>query len=98
MIVESLFAGLDNSFSLQLMRGEDSVDLIHISNYKLEMSNGRVFTDDYLFIEKPLGILEIIIGPLLTDLDIGTHTCWLTTYDPGNTNGVRWPNFKLKVK
>lgn len=98
MIVESLFAGLDNSFSLQLMRGETSVELISISSYRLDLSNGRAFTAPDLFIEKADGIVEIIIGPLLIEADKGSHTCWLTTYDPGNINGIRWPNFKLKVK
>jgi hypothetical protein len=116
MIVETLFAGMDNTFSLQFMRGEFPVNLLQLSQFKLEMSNGRVFDDQSLFIKKTKrrpgnaddaadgsmvdtdGILEVIIGPLLTDEDKGSHTCWMTSYDPINTNGVRWPNFKLKVK
>lgn len=98
MIVETLFAGMDNTFSLQFMRGETSVNLLQLSQYKLEMSNGRVFTDQDLFVEKENGIVEITIGPLLTNADKGSHTCWITTYDPVNVHGVRWPNFKLKVK
>jgi hypothetical protein len=98
MIVETLFAGLDNTFSLQFMRGESSVNLIQLSSYKLELSNGRIFTDPDIFLEKDDGIVEVSIGPLLSEIDKGTHTCWVTTYDPVNTHGVRWPNFKLKVK
>lgn len=98
MIIETLYAGRDNTFSLQLVRGELPVNLLSITGYSLVLSNGRVFDDAGYFTEKANGIVEIAIGGLLTDADIGTHTAYLVTFDLVNTSGVRWPNFKLKVK
>ena len=50
------------------------------------------------FIEKDNGIVEIAIGDLLTAADVGSHVAYLVTFDPINIAGVRWPNFKIKVK
>ena len=97
MIVETLFVGRNNSFSLQLFRASEAIDLMFISRYELYLSNGRVFNDPDLFTEKLKGIVEINIGNLLTEDDLGTHVAYLVTFDPVNSDGVRWPNFKLKV-
>lgn len=97
MIVETLFAGRNNVFSIQLFRGNEAVNLIFLSSYELHLSNGRVFNDQDLFVEKDNGVVEISIGHLLTEDDLGTHKTHLVTFDPGNPEGVRWPNFKLKV-
>lgn len=98
MIIETIFAGRDNTFSLQLVRGEQAINLLSITGYALNLSNGRVFTEPAQFTDKPDGIVEIAIGDLLTSADIGSHTAHLVTFDPVNTHGVRWPNFKLKVR
>lgn len=98
MIAETLYAGRDNTFSLQLVRGESFVNLMSITGYELTLSNGRVFADPALFVEKADGIVEIAIGDLLAAADVGSHTAYLVTFDMVNVNGVRWPNFKLKVK
>lgn len=96
-VIETLYAGRDNTFSLQLVRGEQSVNLMSISGYSLILSNGRVFDDQDRFTEKEDGIVEISIGDLLLAADVGTHTAYLVTFDLVNVHGVRWPNFKLKV-
>lgn len=98
MIIETLFAGRNNTFSLQLVRGEEPINLLAITGYALNLSNGRVFNDLSRFVEKTNGIVEVSIGDLLTASDVGSHTAYLITFDPANTAGVRWPNFKLKVK
>ena len=98
MITETLYAGMDNTFSLQLFRGDEAINLLAITGYSLNLSNGRVFTAIDRFIEKPNGIVEIYIGHLLLAADVGSHTTYLVTFDPVNVNGVRWPNFKLKVR
>ncbi len=97
MVIETLYAGRDNTFSLQLVRGEQPINLLGITGYSLYLSNGKVFTDAELFTEKADGIVEVSIGDLLLPTDVGSHTAYLVTFDPTNTNGVRWPNFKLKV-
>lgn len=97
MIVETLYAGRDNTFSLQLIRGETPINLLAVTGYALHLDNGRVFDDLDRFTEKADGIVEIDIGDLLLDADVGSHGAYLVTYDPGNLNGVRWPKFKLKV-
>ena len=97
MIVETLFAGRDNTFSLQLFRGEQPINLLGITRYELYLGNGRSFLDNRVFTEKSNGIVEISIGAVLTDADVGTHLSYLVTFDPTNIHGVRWPNFKLKV-
>lgn len=106
-IIESIFAGRDNVFSLQLIRGGVPINLLAIVGYELYLSNGRVFKstsritslDDLEggFVEKDNGVVEINIGPLLTGDDLGKHTAYLVTFDLVNTQGVQWPNFKLKV-
>jgi hypothetical protein len=80
------------------VRGGEFVNLLAITGYSLNLSNGRVFTDMTIFTEKPDGIVEINVAPLLTESDIGSHKAFLLTFDPVNTSGVRWPDFKLKVK
>ena len=96
MIVETIFAGRDNTFSLQLIRGGEVVNLLASTGYSLHLSDGTVIDDQSRFVEKADGIIEIAIGDLLTKT--GSFTAHLVTYDLSNTNGVRWPNFKLKVK
>jgi hypothetical protein len=97
MVVETLYVGRNNTFSLQLVRGGSPITLLAILGYELNLSNGLVFNDPALFVEKDDGIVEISIGSLLTADDTGIHTAYLITFDPVNTNGVRWPKFKLKV-
>lgn len=101
MINETIFAGRDNVFSLQLVRGGEPINLLSITGYQLVLSNGKTFTDldmtSGMFLEKPNGVVEISIGDLLEDADKGRHTAYLVTYDPVNDDGIRWPNFKLKV-
>ena len=101
MIVETIFAGRDNTFSLKLVRGGEVVNLLAITGYSLTLSNGKVITsiiNPDSFKEKPNGIVEISVGNLLTDDDLGTQTAYLITFDPVNVHGVQWPNFKLKVR
>jgi len=98
MITETLFAGRNNTFSLQLRRAEEAITLLSIAGYELYLSNGRMFSDPDRFIEKDNGIVEIAIGDLLTAADVGIHVAYLVTFDPVNIAGVRWPNFKIKVK
>lgn len=98
MVIETLFVGRNNTFSLQLRRAEEAITLLSITGYELYLSNGRMFSDLDRFIEKDNGIVEIAIGGLLTAADVGSHVAYLVTFDPINIAGVRWPNFKIKVK
>lgn len=98
MVIETLFVGRNNTFSLQLVRGGDPVVLLSITGYALHLSNGRVFDTQSRFTEKANGVIEISIGDILTQDDVGSHKAYLVTTDPINTAGVRWPDFKLKVR
>ncbi len=98
MVIETLYVGRNNTFSLQLLRDGEPILLMAITGYTLFLSNGRSFDDPNRFIEKDGGIVEVAIGDLLLPTDIGSHTAYLVTFDPVNSNGVRWPNFKLKVR
>ena len=98
MVIETLFVGRNNTFSLQLLRADEAITLMAIIGYELHLSNGRMFNDLDRFVEKDNGIVEIAIGDLLSLPDVGTHTAYLITYDPINNAGVRWPNFKIKVR
>lgn len=97
-VVETLYVGRDNTFSLQLLRKEEPIALLAITAYELHLSSGRSFIDQDRFIVKEDGIVEVNIGDLLTEDDVGSHTAYIVTFDPVNTCGVRWPNFKLKVR
>lgn len=104
MIIETIYAGRDNTFSLQLVRGGQAINLLSITGYELTLSNGRVFsqlstgTSNDFFVEKDDGIVEIHVGEMLLEEDIGKHTAYLVTFDPINEHGVRWPSFKLQVR
>ena len=98
MITETIYIGRDNSFSLQLIRGGEAINLSVIRSYELHTSSELVFNDPDMFIVKPDGVVEIVIGSQMTEDDLGSHTAWMVTYDHINVQGVRWPNFKLKVK
>lgn len=98
MVVETLYVGRNNVFSLRLMRDGEAISLLAITGYALHLSNGRVFTDPERFVEKPDGVVEIAVGDLLTEVDVGSHRAHLVTFDPVNVAGVRWPDFKLKVR
>lgn len=97
-ITETIFAGRDNTFSLRLTRGGVPENLMAVNGYALHIGEFPPFTDRELFIEKEDGIVEINIAPLLTLEHVGSFKSHLVTYDPINNNGVRWPDFKLKVK
>jgi hypothetical protein len=106
MITETIFAGRNNTFSLQLVRGGEAVNLLSITGYELVLSedpdlrfqdvNQSTF-DEGIFIEKGNGVVEINIGTRLTEDNVGKYKAYLVTYDPVNLNGVRWPPFYLKV-
>lgn len=98
MVVETLFVGRNNTFSLRLLRADEAINLLAITGYELHLSNGRMFDDLDRFTEKEGGVVEIAIGDLLTPADVGSQRAYLVTYDPVNINGVRWPDFKIKVK
>lgn len=98
MVVETLYVGRNNVFSLRLMRDGEAISLLAILGYSLHLSNGRVFDDQSRFVEKPDGVVEIAVGDLLTEADVGSHRAYLVTFDPVNAAGVRWPDFKLKVR
>ena len=98
MVVETLYVGRNNVFSLRLVRDGEPINLLAILGYSLHLSNGRVFSDVDRFVEKPDGVVEISVGDLLTEADVGSHRAYLVTFDPVNAAGVRWPDFKLKVR
>lgn len=97
MVVETLYIGRNNTFSLQLCRADEPINLMSITTYELHLPDVAVFDNQDLFVEKDNGIVEISIGALLTEAHLGTHRAYLVTYDPVNNEGVRWPPFKLKV-
>lgn len=98
MITEIVYAGRDNTFSLRLIRGSEAVNLMAVQGYALVIDGLRTFSDRVLFAEKPDGIVEIRIGKLLSAEEAGSYRAHLVTFDPVNTQGVRWPDFKLKIK
>lgn len=98
MVIETLYVGRNNTFSLQLLRAGEAISLLAITGYALRLSNGKVFDDQARFTEKADGVVEVSVGDLLTADDVGSHKAHLVTTDPINTAGVRWPDFKLKVR
>lgn len=99
MIVETLFVGRDNTMSLRLLRGGVPVNIVGIvTGYALHWPDGRVFNEPSRFVPKKDGVVEISIGDILTLDDVGSRKAHLVTYDAINVHGVRWPDFKLKVR
>jgi len=97
-IVETIYVGKDNTFSLQFLRDGVPVSTLSFTGYELHFTDGRVFSDPAYFNPKSEGIVEISVGQTMTALDIGKHTAHMVTLDPENTQGVRWPDFTLWVK
>lgn len=98
MIVETIYAGRNNTFSLQLVRGGEPVNLLGFTGYTLFLSDTLSFSDPAHFTEKADGVIEIAVGETLTDADRGSYSAYLVSFDPVNTEGVRWPKFKLRVR
>lgn len=104
MITETIYAGRDNTFSLQLVRGGEPINLLAITGYELVLDeeSGLIFKDlnltSGIFLEKPNGIVEISVGENISEDQTGRYQAYLITYDPINIHGVVWPKFILKVK
>lgn len=96
--METIYAGNDNTFSLQFLRDGIPVSTLSFTGYALHISDTQVFDNPLYFTPKAEGIVEISIGRELTDFDIGKHSAYMVTIDPVNTQGVRWPDFTLWVK
>ncbi|HVH92503.1 MAG TPA: hypothetical protein VM783_14085 [Candidatus Acidoferrum sp.] len=109
IITETIYAGRNNTFSLQLVRAGEPINLLSITGYELVLP-GETAAEDIVFknldlanddkgyfVEKPDGIVEITIGDDLTVDQVGRYKAYLVTYDPVNPLGVRWPYFYLKV-
>lgn len=106
MITETIYAGRNNTFSLQLVRAGEPINLLSITGYELVLSEDPLLSfvnldlinvDKGYFVEKDNGVVEISIGDNLTEENKGKYKAYLITYDPVNTMGVRWPPFYLKV-
>ena|ERR1700741_3186091 len=97
-LVETIYAGKNNTFSLQFLRDGVLVTTLSFTGYELHLADGQVFSDPAYFNPKAEGIVEISVGQAMTEPDIGKHTAYLVTFDPVNTQGVRWPDFTLWVK
>ena len=98
MIIETIFQGRDNTFSLRLTRAGVAENLMAVNRYEFVIEGLRTITDQSVFVEKPDGVIEINIGNTFSPTEVGTFKCHLVTFDPVNANGVRWPTMKLKVK
>lgn len=109
MISETIYAGRNNTFSLQLIRAGEPVNLLSFTGYTLVLP-GETAAEDIVFenldlanddkgyfIEKNNGVVEITIGDDLLPSQVGRYKAYLVSYDPVNTLGVRWPPFNLKV-
>lgn len=109
IITETIYAGRNNTFSLQLVRAGEPINLLSITGYQLVLPGDTVDQDIVFedldvanstlgfFIEKENGVVEITVGDDLTPDQVGRYKAYLVTYDPVNTLGVRWPPFYLKV-
>jgi hypothetical protein len=98
MIVETIYQGRDNTFSLRLTRASVAENLSAVDKYEFVIDGLRTITDQSLFVEKQDGVVELNIGTTFAPTEVGSYKCHLVTFDPINRDGVRWPDMKLKVK
>jgi hypothetical protein len=98
MIVETIYQGRDNTFSLRLTRAGVAENLMAVNKCEFVVGDLRTITDQSLFVKKQDGIVEINIGRTFAPTEVGSYKCYLVTFDPINQDGVRWPDMKLKVK
>ena len=103
MIQFTTYIGRDNSFSIKVWRGEtmesaEPLPLAAVTKWQLVLRGGEVLEDQAMFISKfNQNILEINAGPWLTMNHYGSHKAHLVAYTFENDDGVRLPDFKLKV-
>ncbi|WP_067097949.1 hypothetical protein [Marinomonas atlantica] len=103
MIEFTTYIGRDNSFSLKVWRGEaqqsaSPLPLAAVTRWELVLRGGEVLDDQAIFVPKfDQNILEINAGPWLTEDHYGSHRAHLVAYTFENDDGVRLPDFKLKV-
>lgn len=98
MVVETIFQGRDNTFSLRLTRAGVAENLSAVNKYEFVVGSLRTISDQAVFVEKADGVVEISIGTNFLPTEVGSYKCYLVTFDPVNTDGIRWPDMKLKVK
>lgn len=103
MIECTTYIGRDNSFSLKVWRGETQASatplpLAAVTKWELVLRGGEVLSDQAMFVPKfEQNILEINAGPWLTEDHYGKHRAHLVAYTFENDDGVRLPDFNLKV-
>ncbi|KXS55180.1 MAG: hypothetical protein AWU57_435 [Marinobacter sp. T13-3] len=103
MIEFTTYIGRDNSFSVKVWRGAtleeaDALPLAAVTRWALVLRDGSVLDEQEMFIPKyEDNILEINAGPWLEAKDYGPHRAHLVAYTFENDDGVRLPDFKLKV-
>jgi hypothetical protein len=98
MVVETIYQGRANTFSLRLTRGGVAENLMSVNRCEFVIDGLRTVTDQSLFSKKPDGVVEINLGITFAPTEVGTYKCHLVTFDPINKAGIRWPDMKLKVK
>lgn len=103
MIEFKTYIGRDNSFSVKIWRGETQesaspLPLAAVTRWELVLRGGEILDDQAMFIPKfDQNILELNAGPWLTMDHYGAHKAHLVAYTFENDDGVRLPDFKLKV-
>jgi len=103
MIEFTTYIGRDNSFSIKIWRGDtletaSPLPLVAVTRWILVLRDGSQLDDPEIFIPKyEDNILEVNAGPWLTLKDYGPHKAHLVAYTLENDDGVRLPDFKLKV-
>lgn len=103
MIEFTTYIGRDNSFSMKIWRGEtfeaaNPLPLAAVTRWVLVLRDGTHLDEQAMFIPKyEENILEINAGPWLEMKDFGSHKAHLVAYTFENDDGVRLPDFKLKV-
>lgn len=103
MIEFTTYIGRDNTFSVKIWRGDafetaNPLPLATVTRWVLVLRDGTKLEDPEMFIAKyEDNILEVNAGPWLEDKDYGPHKAHLVAYTIENDDGVRLPDFKLKV-
>jgi len=100
MITEIVYLGHDNTVDLLLKADGEAVDLSSVTRMTLDVDGTTIDSDEsgdaFDWSGETTGKVVLALGA--EELSNGRYTATLTVYDPSNTNGIVWGDFKLVVR
>lgn len=100
-VAEIAYLGRDNAIDLQLKADGEVVDLSSVTQIDLverdsAWSVSSATSPSVFDWSAGDGVLSLVLGE--ESIPEGAYRCYLVIYDPTNTDGIVWDDFRLTVK